>query len=56
MSKIDNIENRISKTWEFDKISISHNVIDYKNFSKTKSRNNLDLVRLHFGEADRSMG
>lgn len=49
MNKIDNIENRVSKTWSLDKISISHNVIDYKNFGKTKSTNTSDLVRLHFG-------
>lgn len=49
MNQTDNIENRISKTWELDKISISHNVIDYKTFGKTKSINNSDLVRMHFG-------
>ncbi|MCX2745335.1 AraC family transcriptional regulator [Mangrovivirga sp. M17] len=49
MNKTNNIENRISKTWELDKLSISHNVIDYKDFGRTKSRNDSDLVRLHFG-------
>jgi len=49
MEQRDNIENKISKNWELDKISISHNVIDYKTFCKTKATNNSDLVRLHFG-------
>lgn len=49
MNKSDNIENRVSKVWNLDKISISHNIIDYKNIGRIKSVNNSDLVRLHFG-------
>lgn len=49
MSRPNNITNRMSKSWELDKISISHNVIDYASFGKQKSVNETDFVRLHFG-------
>ncbi|EZH74072.1 hypothetical protein ATO12_14450 [Aquimarina atlantica] len=44
-------ENEIitSKKWELDKISISHNIIDYKTFGSYVSKNNSESVRLHFG-------
>ncbi|MBG6129250.1 AraC-like DNA-binding protein [Aquimarina sp. EL_43] len=44
-------ENEIvtSKKWELDKISISHNIIDYKTFGSYISKNDSESVRLHFG-------
>lgn len=49
MSIHNNIKNRVSKSWELDKILISHNVIDYHSSDKLVSRNDTDYVRLHFG-------
>ena len=39
----------INKSWELDKISISHNVIDYNSFGSQISKNETEFVRLHFG-------
>ena len=38
-----------SKSWKLDNISISHNVVDYNSFGKNVSKNEKELVRLHFG-------
>lgn len=38
-----------NKTWELEKITISHNVIDYNTLGKYVSKNDTELVRLHFG-------
>ena len=38
-----------SKKWELDKISISHNIIDYNTFGSHTSKNDSDTVKLHFG-------
>ena len=38
-----------NKSWELDKISISHNVIDYNSFGSQVSKNETEFVRLHFG-------
>ncbi len=43
------IKNRISKSWELDKIHISHNVIEYASKGKQLSKNDSEYVRLHFG-------
>ena len=43
------IKNRSSLSWQLDKISISHNVIDYHSQGKTNYKNNIESVRLHFG-------
>ena len=44
-------ENRniTSKKWDLDKISISHNIIDYNSFETHISKNDSESVRLHFG-------
>jgi len=49
MTAQNNIANRISKSWEIDKIHISHNVIDYKSQGKQTALNDSEYVRLHFG-------
>jgi len=49
MSNTNNIANRVSKSWELDKIFISHNVINYTSFGKQKSINDIEYLRLHFG-------
>lgn len=41
--------NITSKKWELDKISISHNIIDYNSFKTHISKNDSESVRLHFG-------
>lgn len=41
--------NITSKKWELDKISISHNIIDYNSFETHTSINDSESVRLHFG-------
>jgi AraC family transcriptional regulator, transcriptional activator of the genes for pyochelin and ferripyochelin receptors len=38
-----------SKNWEVHNISISHHIVDYNSFGSTISKNEKDLVRLHFG-------
>lgn len=38
-----------NKSWELENISISHNIVDYNSFGKNVSKDNKDLVRLHFG-------
>ena len=43
------IKNRVSTNWKLDEISISHNVIDYRENAKVVSKNEEDCVRLHFG-------
>ena len=43
------IKNRSSQSWQLDKISISHNVIDYHSQGKTSYQNDTKSVRLHFG-------
>lgn len=49
MKEISPIENRISKSWELDKIQISHSIIDYKFLGKQVAKNDSEFVRLHFG-------
>ena len=49
MNKTNNIKNRISKSWELNNIQISHNVLEYDSFGTTKSLNDTNCVRLHFG-------
>lgn len=49
MIQNDNIKKRISQNWELDKISISHNIVDYNSIGKVKSINDSEYVRLHFG-------
>ncbi len=49
MHKNNIVENRTSKSWELDKIFISHNILDYKSFGKTTFENDSEFVRLHFG-------
>ena len=49
MNQNQNIEHRTNKTWELDRIFISHNVIDYRSFEKQKTINDTEFVRLHFG-------
>lgn len=44
-----NIKKRTSKTWELDKILISHNIIDYESFGTQIAKNDTEYVRLHFG-------
>lgn len=41
--------NIVSKKWSLDKISISHNVIDYNSFETHSYKNDSKSVRLHFG-------
>lgn len=41
--------NITSRKWELDKISISHNIIDYNSFGTHISKNDSESVRLHFG-------
>ena len=41
--------NITSKKWELDKISISHNIIDYNSFEAHTFKNDSESVRLHFG-------
>lgn len=43
------IKNRVSKSWELDKIFISHNLIDYHSSGKQTTKNDSEYVRLHFG-------
>lgn len=49
MKENSNIKNRTTKSWELDKLIISHNIIDYQSFEKQKSINDTEYVRLHFG-------
>lgn len=49
MSKANNIKNRISKSWELDKLIISHNIIDYNSTERQRYNNDGEFVRLHFG-------
>lgn len=49
MNQSSNIEKITSKSWELDKIHISHNVIEYDSCGINKSKNNKEYVRLHFG-------
>ena len=49
MSTLPNIEKIASKSWELDKIQISHSVIDYNSLGINKSTNETECVRLHFG-------
>ena len=49
MNQSNNIKNRSSKSWELDKILISHNVIDYHSTSKQVFKDDSEYVRLHFG-------
>ena len=49
MTETNNIQKRISKSWELDKILISHNVIDYDSIGKQWFKNDSEFVRLHFG-------
>ncbi len=46
--KIDNI-TITNKSWEIENISISHNIVNYNSFEKRISKDNKELVRLHFG-------
>lgn len=45
----NNIENRTSKIWELDSMTISHSIIDYHSFGKNIAKNDTEYVRLHFG-------
>ena len=38
-----------NKSWEIENISICHNIVDYSSFGKNVSKNEKELVRLHFG-------
>lgn len=49
MNSVDNIKNRITRTWELNNIQISHNLMEYHTFGKIKSENDTNCVRLHFG-------
>lgn len=49
MNQPTNIEKIASKSWELDKIHISHNVIDYNSLGVNESKNDTEYVRLHFG-------
>ena len=49
MNKPINIKKVVSKSWELDKVYISHNIIDYNSLGVTKSKNETEFVRLHFG-------
>lgn len=49
MNRVENIKNRITKTWELNSIQISHNVLEYHSFDKIKFENDSNCVRLHFG-------
>ncbi len=49
MSITNNIKKSTSKSWELDKIHISHNVIDYHAIGKQTFKNDSEYVRLHFG-------
>ena len=49
MNKVNHIEKKVSRTWNLDKMAISHNVIEYGHLGKMKSTNDSDCVRLHFG-------
>ncbi|MDW7695833.1 AraC family transcriptional regulator [Flammeovirgaceae bacterium SG7u.111] len=43
------IKNRISNSWELDKLLISHNILDYQSSGKMVSKNDSEFVRMHFG-------
>lgn len=49
MNKATNIEKLTSKSWELDKIHISHNIVDYNSLGVNTSKNDTEYVRLHFG-------
>ncbi|MEE9363132.1 MAG: AraC family transcriptional regulator [Cellulophaga sp.] len=49
MNQPNNIEKIASKSWELDKIHISHNVINYSSLGVNESKNDSEYVRLHFG-------
>jgi len=49
MNQPNNIEKIASKSWELDKIHISHNIIDYNSLGVNESKNDTEYVRLHFG-------
>jgi len=49
MNKVNHIESKVSRTWNLDKMTILHNVIEYGHLGKMKSTNDSDCVRLHFG-------
>lgn len=49
MKQKNNIEKLTSKSWELDKIHISHNIIDYNSAGVNVAKNDSEYVRLHFG-------
>lgn len=49
MAETTNIEKLSSKSWELDKIHISHHIIDYNSLGLNTSKNDSEYVRLHFG-------
>jgi len=49
MKNNSNIKNRVSKSWEIDKIQISHNIIEYNSNETQITENDSEYVRLHFG-------
>lgn len=49
MKTQEHIKDRFSKSWELDKIHLSHNIVDYQSEGKIIAKDEADLVRLHFG-------
>ncbi len=49
MNQLNNIKKRTSKSWELEKLTLSHNIIDYTSPGLNISKNDTEYVRLHFG-------
>lgn len=46
---MDHIKQQTGTSWELDKITISHHLIDYHSLGTALSHNDSEFVRLHFG-------
>ena len=49
MSQYQNIKDRVTRTWQLDRIQIGHSIVDYHAPGKLKAQNDTEYVRLHFG-------
>lgn len=49
MNENNNIINQQFRTWDLDKIHISHNIVDYNSLCTQVAKNDSEYVRLHVG-------
>lgn len=46
---VDSQQGIIRQSWEIESISLSHNIVNYADFSTRRAHNDADVVRMHFG-------